>query len=71
VPKDLRYGAGSIRHTRIVLGIHGTSFASGRPHVGLTDSGVSCAASSACRSRSGAAVAAEELRATTGDLQPP
>ena len=33
--------------------------------------GVSCAAGFACRSRSGAAVAAEELRATTGELQRP
>jgi hypothetical protein len=31
--------------------------------------GVSCAAGPACRSPSGAPLAAEELQATTGDLQ--
>ena len=33
--------------------------------------GVSCTARPARRSQSGAAVAAEELQATTGDVQPP
>jgi hypothetical protein len=33
--------------------------------------GVSCAAGPACRSRSGAAAAANELHATSRELQPP
>jgi hypothetical protein len=43
------------------------SFASDPPNV----LGVSCTAGRACRSRSGAAVAAEELRSHDGELQPP
>jgi hypothetical protein len=39
--------------------------------VRLTDLTLSCAAGPACRSRSGAAVAGEKLRATTAELQPP
>jgi hypothetical protein len=43
----------------------------GEPFVWLTDLTLSCAAGSARRSQSGAAVAANDVAAPSGDLQPP